>query len=173
MENEKMIQTAFFIALGIALPYIFHFFALGPVFLPMHLPVFLCGALCGHRYGAVCGLILPYFSFLLNGMPPIYPVGISMSFELGAYGLLMGFLFAFFGLKHGLLFSATSALLITMLAGRLVAGIANLFLLGLTGEVYTLGIFLTSMFLKAVPGMILQIILIPCILKVIINRQKA
>ncbi|MBQ7376223.1 MAG: ECF transporter S component, partial [Clostridia bacterium] len=60
-KTHRLTLAGFFVALGIILP-----FALGhgmgvpgTLLLPMHLPVLLCGFLCGPTYGLLCGMILP------------------------------------------------------------------------------------------------------------------
>ncbi|MEG3041536.1 MAG: ECF transporter S component, partial [Clostridium sp.] len=89
----NMVISALFIAIGILLPQMFHSLGMsGTIFLPMHIPVLLCGLICGWRYGALVGIIIPLFSSVLTGMPPIYPVGVSMAFELAAYGAASGIL---------------------------------------------------------------------------------
>ena len=88
---KRLCLAGIFLALGLLLP----FFTgqiprLGSLLLPMHLPVFLCGLLCGWQYGLAVGGILPLLRFALFGMPKIFPTGIAMSFELAAYGLIAG-----------------------------------------------------------------------------------
>ena len=81
-------------ALGILIPSVFHLFGqAGAVFCPMHIPVIVCGMVCGWKYGGLCGLIVPPLSFLIIGIPPIYPMGVSMMLELCAYGVLAGLLY--------------------------------------------------------------------------------
>lgn len=159
---KNSVSTALCIALGILLPVFFHAVGLGSAFLPMHIPVLLCGFLCGWPYGAVCGLLTPLLSSLLTGMPPIFPVAAAMMPELCAYGLLSGLLYR----KHNLYF----ALLGAMLGGRIVSGLANLLFLGMAGKPYSFSIFLSSNFVQALPGIIVQIVLIPLL---VLALQKA
>ena len=91
---KKISLSAMFFALGLILP----FFTgqipqIGSMLLPMHIPVFLCGFICGWKYGGVIGFLLPLMRYALFGMPPIYPTGIAMSFELATYGIVSGWLF--------------------------------------------------------------------------------
>jgi len=71
-----------FIAIGLVLP----FFTgqipqIGRMLLPMHIPVFLCGLICGWKYGLMVGFILPLLRYAVFGMPVIFPNGIAMAFE--------------------------------------------------------------------------------------------
>jgi thiamine transporter ThiT len=174
MESDKMrnkdyvrdlILTAFFIAMGIILPIAFHYFGgTGPVFLPMHIPVLLCGFVCGYKYGLIAGIVTPLLSSILTGMPPIFPIGTAMVCELATYGLLCGLLYRSF--KKNIYLS----LIVSMLGGRVVSGIANMIFFGIASKPYTLSVFLTSAFVTAIPGIIIQIILIPVM---IIALEKA
>ena len=71
-HTKNLVLTAFCIALCIVLPMAFHAIGAGATFLPMHIPVLLCGLLCGWPFGAACGLIGPLLSSLLTGMPPAF-----------------------------------------------------------------------------------------------------
>ncbi|QSX06179.1 ECF transporter S component [Sedimentibacter sp. zth1] len=168
MQNKNslkdLILTGLFIAIGLTLPIVFHYFGgLGAIFLPMHIPVLLCGFICGWKYGLICGIITPLLSSVLTGMPPIFPIGASMSFELLTYGLLCGLLYK--TLHKNIYVSLISA----MLGGRIVSGIANTIFMGVAGKPYGFSIFITSAFIKSLPGIIIQIILIPLL---IIALQK-
>ena len=61
--------------------------------LPMHIPVLMCGLICGWGYGGIVGFILPLFRYVLFGMPPIFPTGIAMAFELSTYGIVIGLIY--------------------------------------------------------------------------------
>ena len=94
-KSTKMLcYAAMFLALGLILP----FFTgqvpqIGNMLLPMHIPVFLCGLICGWQYGLAIGLILPLLRYMLFGMPPLFPVGFAMTFELAAYGAVAGWIY--------------------------------------------------------------------------------
>ncbi len=153
----RLVLAALFTALGVLLPIAFHpLGVVGQVLLPMHLPVLLCGFLVGWKYGALVGFIVPFLSSFTTGMPPIYPVGISMALEMAAYGFFAGFL----SRKYPVIVSLVGS----MLAGRVVMGIANLILLGISGKPYLFSAFLSGAFVTALPGILLQLILIPAIL---------
>ena len=156
---KDLILTASFIALGLVLPMAFHYFGgTGPVFLPMHIPVLLCGFVCGWKYGLICGIVTPLLSSVITGMPSIFPIGATMVCELAVYGLICGLLYR--SLKKNVYLS----LIIAMLVGRAMSGVANMIFFGIAGKAYSLSIFLTGAFVTAIPGIIIQIIIIPIII---------
>ncbi|HHU49605.1 MAG: ECF transporter S component [Caldicoprobacterales bacterium] len=153
----QLVLAALFTALGILLPAVFHPFGLaGSVFLPMHIPVLLCGFIVGSTYGALTGFIIPFLSNAFTSMPHLYPTAISMALELAAYGFFAGFL----SKRLNVFVSLVGA----MLAGRIVMGFANFVLLGLSGDSYIFSTFITAAFVTALPGIIIQLILIPVLL---------
>src|SRR6056297_1883420 len=118
MNIKKIVYTAFFIALGIVLPMLFHLIGgpgLGRVLLPMHLPVIIGGAFLGPIAGLIIGMVTPILSSLFTGMPPVIPMLPIMIAELGIYGLIMGYFF--YRIKMNVYLS----LILTMLAGRIAA----------------------------------------------------
>ena len=163
MSNQvkQLTLSAFFLALGLVLPFAFHSFGpqAGTVFLPMHIPVLLCGFVCGPAYGALVGMLTPLLSSALTGMPPLMPTGIAMCLELSTYGFLSGWMTKKLNLYP--------SLIITMLAGRAVSGLANLVLLSMAHKAYTVQIFLTATFVTAIPGIVLQLVMIPLLVSVV------
>ena len=92
--TKNMTLAAMFLAIGLLLPLLTgQIPQIGNMLLPMHIPVFLCGLICGWQYGAVVGLILPLVRYVIFGMPALFPTGIAMSFELMTYGLVAGLLY--------------------------------------------------------------------------------
>ncbi len=160
-QVKKLTFSAFFLALGLVLPFAFHSFGpgAGAIFLPMHIPVLLCGFLCGAGYGALIGALTPLVSSALTGMPVFMPNGVAMCFELMTYGFLSGLI-----VKKLPLYVS---LLITMLSGRIVSGLVNLVLLSMAGKAYTMEIFLTASFVTALPGIVLQLLIVPLLVKVV------
>ena len=159
----QLITSAMFLAIGIILPFFTgQIQQIGNMLLPMHIPVFLCGLICGWQYGLVIGFILPLMRSFLFGMPFLYPNAISMAFELATYGFLSGLLFS--KARWKCVRSLYRSLIIAMLGGRLVWGIVQVFLLGLGKNGFTLYAFLAGAFLNAIPGILLQLILIPAIM---------
>lgn len=160
--------SAMFVALGLVLP----FFTgqipqFGKMLLPMHLPVFLCGLICGWQYGLVTGFILPIMRYVIFGMPILFPTGIAMAFELAAYGFTAGYLYGHSRWKC--VISLYRSLIVAMLTGRLVWGLVQMVLLGIGGKAFTWQMFAAGAFLNAVPGIIVQLVLIPVIM-VALNR---
>ena len=164
-ELRKIIISAVFLALGIALPFLTgQIKEIGDSLLPMHIPVMLCGLICGWKYGLLVGLILPFLRSVTVGMPPIYPNAVWMSAELAAYGGIIGFLyFAFFKKQMWWLYCS---LVISMIGGRLVWGAVKALLLGVAGKAFTIQAFAAGGIIDALPGIVLQLVLIPAIIKV-------
>ena len=161
--TQKITLSAMFIAIGIVLPFFTgQIRQIGSMLLPMHLPVFLCGLICGWQYGAVTGFILPLLRSFLFGMPPMYPMAAAMSFELATYGLVAGLMYQ---RSHWKCILALYRSLITaMVAGRIVWGIAEIILLGIAGSTFTWKMFISGALLNTIPGIIIQLILIPGIM---------
>lgn len=161
---RKIIISAMFLALGVALPFLTgQIKEIGDTLLPMHIPVMLCGLICGGKYGLVVGLILPFLRAITVGMPPIYPNAVWMSLELATYGFVIGFLYFSFQRKQ--LWWLCCCLFISMISGRIVWGIAKTVLLGVTGKPFTVQAFIAGGIIDALPGIILQFIIIPAIIR--------
>lgn len=167
---RKLILSAMFITLSIVLPFLTGQIPyIGRMLLPMHIPVFLCGLVCGWKYGLVIGIIVPVFRALIFGMPPIYPTAIAMAFELGTYGLVSGIIY--FYKEYRCVKTLMRAILWAMLCGRVVWAFAMIVLLGINGSTFTWQAFIAGAFLNAVPGIILQLLLIPAIM-VALDKTK-
>lgn len=140
---------------------------IGSALSPMHIPVLMCGLLCGWQYGLVIGFVAPLLRFLLFGMPPIMPTGLAMMFELASYGAFSGLLLKYLPRKLPFLYVS---LIGAMLGGRIIWGVVR-FSLGLVvGPAFTLPAFLSGAFISAVPGIICHILLIP---PVVIGVRRA
>lgn len=162
-KTYKLVLTALFLALCLVLPFVTGDIpTIGNMLLPMHIPVLLCGLLCGWQYGLVIGFVAPLLRSVLFGMPPIYPVALAMAFELAAYGLIIGLVYTALH-KRGLA-GLYGSLLVAMVGGRLVWGVAEVVLLGMAGNAFTLQAFLSGALLTAVPGIVLQLVLIPAVM---------
>ncbi len=155
---RKTVFTAVCTALCVVLPIVFHAFPNGgSVFSPMHIPVFLCGLICGARYGLLCGLLGPVLSSLLTGMPGLAYLP-QMMIELGAYGLITGLLAVLVRTGSGfadLMISLVSAMLI----GRVLAGISRALIFA-RGS-YSTAAWVMSFFVNALPGIVLHLVLVP------------
>ena len=162
-KTYKLVLSALFLALCLVLPILTGGIpAIGNMLLPMHIPVLLCGLICGWQYGVVVGFEAPLLRSVLFGMPPMYPVAIAMAFELAAYGLIIGLVYAAVH-KRGVA-ALYISLLTAMVGGRLVWGLAEVVLLGMAGNAFTLQAFLSGALLSAVPGILLQLVLIPAVM---------
>lgn len=167
-STKKLTLSAMFIALGLILPFLTgQIPQIGNMLLPMHIPVFLCGLICGWQYGFVVGFILPVLRYMLFGMPVIFPTGIAMAFELAAYGFFAGFLYGHS--RWHCIIALYRSLIISMLAGRIVWGIVEVIILGMSGGAFTWKMFLAGAFINAIPGIVVQLILIPAVM-VALNR---
>ncbi|MBS6629263.1 MAG: ECF transporter S component [Clostridiales bacterium] len=161
--TKNLTLSAMFLALGLVLPLLTgQIPQIGNMLLPMHLPVFLCGLICGWQYGGVIGFVTPLLRYVIFGMPVLYPTGLAMSLELMTYGIVAGLLYAIS--KWQCVVALYRCLIIAMLAGRAVWGVTEVILLGLSGDSFTWQAFFAGAFLNAVPGIILQLILIPGIM---------
>lgn len=164
-------NTAFagmFLALCMVLPMITgNIPQIGQMLCPMHLPVLLCGFVCGWPYGLVVGAVAPLLRSLLFGMPAMYPMAVSMAFELAAYGLLTGIFYRVFPKKTAFIYPT---LLIAMIGGRLVWGAARYIMAGLSGSEFSMKMFIAGALTNAIPGIILQLVIVPA---VVIAFQKA
>ena len=163
IKTKRLILSAMLLGLGIVLPVLTgQIKEIGDSLLPMHLPVMLCGIICGAKYGTAVGLMLPFIRSLTFGMPPLYPNAIWMALELATYGLVIGLMYhKSKKLKKGhLIFS----LFISMIAGRIVWGVSKAILLGIAGKAFTIEAFIVGGFVDALLGIALQFILIPLII---------
>ena len=155
----RMILAAMFLALALVLPFLTgQIPQIGNALCPMHIPVLLCGFFCGPWYAAAVGFIAPLLRFLLFGMPPIIPTGIAMCFELATYGITAAVLYKALPKKKAYVYVS---LIGAMLAGRIVWGLARVVLYGLGKSEFGWAAFMSGAFLNAIPGIIVQIILIP------------
>ena len=156
---KKLVFTAVCAALCLVLPMAFHTVPnAGTIFLPMHIPVLLCGLICGWPYGGVCGLLGPLISSLITGMPPAAMLP-SMMVECCAYGFVTGMLMRHVHTKHAVA-DLYISLLSAMVVGRVVAGFAKAW-------IFTPGIspfaWVTTSLIAGIPGIVIQLILMPMV----------
>ena len=165
MKIKVFIRNLVFSSLCLALALVLPFLTgqipeIGSMLCPMHIPVLLCGLLCGWQWGLGVGVLAPLLRSLIFQMPPMYPTAISMAFELAAYGLVSGLLYRKLPNKP---ISAYIALIIAMIAGRVVWGIVRYALMGLFQTEFSFPLFLSGAVLTAWPGIVLQIVLVPAL----------
>jgi hypothetical protein len=108
------------------------------------------------------GVALPIIRSLLFTMPPMFPTAVAMAFELLTYGLITGLIYLLFKRKN--ILSVYVSLVAGMLAGRLLWGVAQYILLSSSGKEFTFAAFIAGAFTNAVPGIIVQLVLIPLIM---------
>ena len=148
ISTKNIVLSGLFLALCIVLPFLTgQIPEIGSMLLPMHLPVLLCGFICGWPFGLVVGAVAPMF-----------PTAVAMAFELAVYGLVSGLLYKLLPKKNAYIFVA---LIAAMLAGRIVWGGVSYILYGIGGTAFTWEIFMSGAILKALPGIAVQIVLIP------------
>ncbi len=158
-QIRRLTLTAMFIALGYLLPFLTgQIPQFGAMLSPMHIPALLCGFVCGWQYGLVAGAIMPLLRSATLGMPYIFPNAVAMAFELAAYGCAAGLLYRALP-KHIAFVYVT--LVLSMLIGRAVWGLASAVLMMGTENVFTTQAFLAGAFINAWPGIILHILVIP------------
>ena len=156
---RSLVMAAVCVALGLFLPFLTgQIPQIGSKLSPMHIPILLCGFLCGWQYGLIAGFITPILRSVLFGMPPMMPTAAAMAFELAAYGAFTGILYRL--LPRNVL-NVYVTLVASMLLGRVVWGVASMLLYMANGSQVTFAIFLTGAFVNAVPGIVLHIVIIP------------
>lgn len=162
---KRIVLAAFFVALCVVLPLAFHAVPDGgSVFLPMHIPVLLCGMVCSWPYGFLCGLLGPLLSSLLTGMPPMAYLP-AMMLECAVYGLVTGLILKF--VRTGKLqLDLYIALITAMLAGRVISGIAKalIFSPGITMKYW-----IAASFVTALPGILIQLVVVPLVVNLLMK----
>lgn len=158
-KNRRLAYSALFLALALVLPFLTgQIPTIGKALSPMHIPVMLCGFICGPLWGAAVGAIAPLLRSVLFGMPAMFPGAVAMTFELTTYGILSGWLYRLLPRKP---WSIYASLLVAMVGGRLVWGAVRFVLAGLSGSEFPFSAFLAGAVTGAIPGIILHIVLIP------------
>ena len=158
MNVKKLTLSGMFLALVLVLPFMTgQIPQIGSMLCPMHLPVLLCGFFCGGSMGLMVGFIAPILRSFLFGMPPLFPVASCMAFELAVYGLVSGILYRVLPKRKS---SVYVALLGAMILGRIAWGMAMFMFLG--GN-FGMEAFVTGAVTTALPGIILQLVLIPLV----------
>ena len=158
-NTKKAIICAIMIAMCVVLPQAFHAIPnAGSIYCPMHIPVLLCGLVCGLPYGLLCGIVGPLLSSLITGMPAMGYLP-QMMIELACYGAFSGLLMSLFKLKDTP--KVYVSLIGAMLIGRIIAGICKALIFA--GGEYSMAAWTTSYFVTCLPGIIIQIVVVPLI----------
>lgn len=151
-----------FLALAYLLPFLTgQIPKIGAMLCPMHLPVLLCGFFCGAPYGLIVGALAPLLRSVIMGRPVLFPAAVCMAFELAAYGYFTGFFYRIFPKKKPYVFVS---LIGAMLLGRLIWGVAQFVCLGFGSTQFGMDKFLAGAFFNAIPGIIIQLILVPALI---------
>lgn len=164
---HRTVLGALFVALCVVLPIAFHSIPdAGSILLPMHIPVLVCGLLCGWPYGFICGLLGPALSCLLTGMPPMAILP-AMMIECATYGAITGLILKFIRTKN-LTLDLYIALIVAMIAGRVVSGVAKALIFS---PGITMTAWITASFVTALPGIVLQLVLIPQVVRLLMKTK--
>ena len=158
-DIKNLILSALFLAIAYLLPFLTgQIPQIGKMLCPMHFPVLICGFVCGPLWGAVVGFVAPLLRSLTLGIPVFFPGAVCMAVEMAVYGLVAGLMFAALPRKKLWLYSS---LLLAMVAGRLAWGAAMYVCLGIQGTSFGMSAFLAGALLNSLPGIALQILIIP------------
>ena len=158
----KMVLAAMFLALAYVLPFLTgQIQEIGSMLCPMHIPVLLCGFICGWPWGIAVGFAAPLLRSMILTMPPFFPKAVCMAFELATYGAVAGIMYKKLPRKKCMVYVS---LLTAMIAGRLVWGTAMFICMGLSGGEFGWKAFLAGAVTQAIPGIIIQIVLIPILI---------
>lgn len=161
-DVRTLVMAALFLALALVLPFLTgQIPEIGAMLCPMHIPALLCGFFCGWPWGLAVGLMAPVLRSLMFGMPPMFPVAVCMSAELATYGAVSGLLYSKLPRNK---MSIYIALLMAMVAGRLVWGVAQFLCVGLDISAFGLSAFWAGAVTTAIPGIVAQILLIPVLM---------
>ena len=166
MQIKKMTVSALFLALAFVMPFLTgQIPEVGAMLCPLHIPVLICGFVCGWPWGLAVGSIAPLLRSLILGMPPIFPTAVCMAFELAAYGLVAGLMYKLLPRKKPYIYLS---LIIAMIVGRLVWGTAMAVCLG---GGFTFTAFIAGAFTNAIPGIIVQLVIVPLVVMLFENLK--
>lgn len=169
-NTKRLVLAAMFMAIGLVLPFITgQIPEIGKMLCPMHFPIMLCGIVCGWQYGLAVGFITPLLRSVLFAMPVMVPNGISMAFELATYGVVIALIYRVLPKKVWALYVS---LLVSMISGRIVWGLTRFVIAGVISKPFTFAAFLSGAITTAIPGIILQLILIPSLVIAIKKYSK-
>lgn len=165
---KKSVIAAACIALCIVLPMAFHSIPNGGnIYLPMHIPVLLCGLICGWPYGLLCGLAGPILSSLLTGMPAVAVLP-SMAVELAVYGTVTGLMMGMVKTKSRML-NVYVSLITAQIVGRIAAGAVKALIF--VGGEYSIAMWIGGHFVTSAPGIVIQLILIPAVINALAKAK--
>ena len=171
LSVRRLTLSAMLLAIGMLLPFLTgQIQHIGNMLCPMHLPVFICGMVCGPYWGLAVGAVLPVLRSMVFGMPVLMPMACAMAFELAAYGFVSGLLRRKLPKNLTMLYVS---LIAAMVLGRLVWGMASVPLYSLAAKSFGFKLFITNGFVNAIPGIILQLIAVPAIVAALEKARLA
>lgn len=147
--------SGLFGALGIVVPIVFHAVGLGPTFLPMHLPVLMCGLLVAEPAALTVGVLVPLMSSALTGMPAPVPTAPLMSLELAALAVTAGIL------RRRLRLPVVAAVAAAIIAARLVGVGERVVMAPWIGVDQAPVAYVIWSFAIGWPGIVIQLIAVP------------
>lgn len=157
---KKLVFAAVCVALCVVVPQAFHMIPnAGTVFLPMHIPVLLCGLVCGWPYGLICGLLGPLLSNLTFQMPPAAMLP-SMMVECAVYGLVTGLMMEHIYTRHPIA-DLYISMVTAMILGRVVSGLAKSLIFSPGTAPFA---WVTTSLAAGIPGIIIQLVLMPAVI---------
>ena len=170
--TKNLTLSAMFLAIALVLPFATgQIPIIGKMLCPMHIPVMLCGFFCPWQYALAVGFISPLLRSVLFGMPALYPSAVGMAFELAAYALIIALMSGKLGKDK--IWKLYVTLITAMLGGRIVWGVMQVILLGIKGDSFTFSAFWAGGFANAFPGILLQLIVIPPLVKLFMKRVNS
>lgn len=175
MKKQSNLTNLALSSMFLALAYVMPFLTgqvpqIGSMLCPMHIPVILCGYICGAPWGFAVGAVAPLLRSLTLGMPPLFPTAFAMTFELAAYGLISGLLYRKLPKTR---INIYLSLVASMVAGRLIWGIVQLCCAGLDASKFSLAAFWSGAVANAVPGILIQLILIPVLVMALEKADRS
>lgn len=175
MENEtrEIALAGLFIACGSILAVTFHTLNLGAIIIPMHIVVMLAGLLLGKKYGLLVGILTPLLNSIMFSSPPLFPIAIGMSIELAIYGFIIGLIHTHIKPFNNEISNIYIALITSMIIGRIAYGVYY----SVVSQIITLDfgfeIFITSVIITPLPGIILQLLIIPPIYSIVKTKKES
>lgn len=169
---KKLVLAAMFMALGLLLPFITgQIPTIGKMLCPMHIPVMLCGIFCGWQYGLAVGFITPLLRGVLFAMPVLLPGGVAMAFELATYAVVISLIY---NLLPKRIWCTYIALIVSMICGRIVWGTVRYIIMvsGINSKLFTWQLFMADGFVNAIPGIIIQLIIIPPLVAILKKNNR-
>ena len=168
IQIRRLAFSGVFLALALALPFLTgQIPQIGSALSPMHIPVLLCGLICGWQYGLLCGIAGPLVSALITGMPPAAVLP-GMLVECAAYGALTGLMMQLVHTKK-VYPDLYISLLVAMLGGRIISGIAKALIF--SAGSYSMTAWVTGSFVTSLPGIIVHLVLIPSIVYALMKAK--